>query len=59
MKHNLNGAIQLDHSTNMSVNVSTCTSHDFSVLMAVVWKLCISTSCCKNEWSGFRAKNQH
>jgi hypothetical protein len=29
--------MQLDHSKNMSVHVSTCTSYDFNALMPIVW----------------------
>jgi len=30
--------VQLDHSNDMSVNVSTCTSYDFNALTPVVLK---------------------
>jgi hypothetical protein len=35
----LKGAMRLDHSKDMSVHVSTCTSYDFNALTSVVWKL--------------------
>jgi len=35
----LKGAVRLDHSNDMSVRVSTCTSYDFNALASVVWKL--------------------
>jgi hypothetical protein len=37
--HDLEGAMWLDHSKDMSAHVSTCISYDFNVLMPVVWKL--------------------
>jgi hypothetical protein len=35
----LKGAMQLDHSKDMSVHVSVCTSYDLNTLMPIVWKL--------------------
>jgi len=61
----LKRAVQLDHSKNMSVPVSTCTSYDFNTLISFVWKLwhwkgmCVSTSYCKNGWLVFIAMIQH
>jgi len=34
----LQGAMLLDHSKDMSMHVSTCTSYDFSTFMPAVWK---------------------
>jgi len=31
--------MQLDHSKDMSLRVSACTSYNFNTLMLVVWKL--------------------
>jgi hypothetical protein len=36
---NVKGAMRLDHSKNMPVHVSTCTSYNFNALTPVVWKL--------------------
>jgi len=36
---NLEGAMQLDHSKNVSVHISACVSYDFNALTPVVWKL--------------------
>jgi hypothetical protein len=35
----LQGAMRLDRSEDMSVHVSTCTSCDLNTLVPVVWKL--------------------
>jgi hypothetical protein len=35
----LRGAMQFDHSIDMSVHVSTCVMYDFNALMPIVWKL--------------------
>jgi len=32
--------MRLDHSTDVSVQVSTCTIYDFNALTPVVWMLC-------------------
>jgi hypothetical protein len=61
----LKGAVRLDPSKDMSAHVSTCTSYGFNTLTPVVCKLwrwyyvCVSASRRKNEWSIFRATNQH
>jgi hypothetical protein len=53
----LQEAMRLEPSVDMSVHVSTCTNYDFNALTPVVWKLwrwwdvCVSTSRRKNEWS--------
>jgi len=31
--------VQLDHSKDMTIRASTCTSYDFNALISVVWKL--------------------
>jgi hypothetical protein len=36
---NLQGAMRLDRSKDMSVHVSTCTSYDLNALTTVMWKL--------------------
>jgi len=57
--------MQVDHSKDMTVHVSTCISYDFNTLTPVVWKfwhwqdVYVSTSHQKYEWSIFRAKNQY
>jgi hypothetical protein len=35
----LNGAMRLDRSIDLSVHISTCTSYDLNALTPVVWKL--------------------
>jgi hypothetical protein len=35
----LKGAVRLDRSKFMSLQVSTCTIHDFNALTSAVWKL--------------------
>jgi hypothetical protein len=35
----LKGAMQLDHSKDLSVHVSTCISYDLNGLTSVVWKM--------------------
>jgi hypothetical protein len=35
----LNGAMRLDHSKDIPVHVSSCTSYDFNTLKPDVWKL--------------------
>jgi hypothetical protein len=37
--HHLKGAMQLDHSKDMFVHISTCTGCDFNAFTPVVWKL--------------------
>jgi len=34
----LNGAVRLDHSKDISVQVQTCISYDFHTLTPVLWK---------------------
>jgi hypothetical protein len=36
---NVKEAMRLDHSKDMFVHVSTCTSYDFNALTPVVWKV--------------------
>jgi len=36
---NLNGAMRLDRSKDMSAHVSTCIIYDFNALTPVMWKL--------------------
>jgi hypothetical protein len=39
------GAMQLDHSKNMSVHVSTCTSYNVNTLTPVVWEVVALKRC--------------
>jgi hypothetical protein len=45
--HDLEGAMQLDHITDMSVHISTGTSYYINALMPFVWKVCVSVSSQK------------
>jgi len=36
--HDLQGAMQLDHSKDMYMHVSTCTSYDLNTLTPAMWK---------------------